>query len=100
VGERLGANSQILYNLIYHTLNPQTAIHTPRIDFSAVPIMVDGRLPNEVGSALARELGVQVQTAKPDLGKPQFASPVVIWGNSGSWSGGVDPYGMGIAVSE
>jgi gamma-glutamyltranspeptidase/glutathione hydrolase len=87
----IGANAQILFNLLVHGMSPQAAVSAPRVDFSGWPVIADARIPSEVLKQVSERLSVPVNPVRARLGGSTFASPVIIWGEPGRWKSGLDP---------
>lgn len=92
------ANAQLLHYLALGGLSPHAAVLSPRVDFSAVPVLAPSAIGEEARARLEREAGVPVSFVEQRLGTAPFASPVAIGRAHGAWEGGLDPWGQSAAA--
>ena len=92
-GERriMPTNSQIIFNLTRLGFDARGAVLRPRVDFSAVPVLIDRRLDISTLQKIRRISGARVEYSELSLGRHSFASPIALWRMDGNWGCGIDP---------
>ena len=84
-------NSQIIFNLTRLGYDARGAVLRPRVDFSAVPVLIDRRLDISTLQKIRRISGARVEYSELSLGRHSFASPIALWRMDGNWGCGIDP---------